>query len=190
MGRSSSKSTAREGERIHLRLPDSRDRAPFMALRRASRDHLEPWEPIPSPPHVPFSDDDFDRFSAAASTDRSRRLLVCANDGGRIVGQVSLGEVIRGPLQQCFMGYWLGHEFTGRGYMTEGVRLATDIAFEDMRLHRVEVNIQPHNAASRRVAQRVGYRLEGFSPRYLRIAGAWADHERWAMTLEEWGARR
>ena len=165
----------------------SRKESVLLTSQRTSRAHLEPWEPIPSPPNVAFSGDDFDRFCAAASTERSRRFLICENEGGAIVGQVSLGEVIRGPLQQCFMGYWLGREFLGRGYMTQGVRMATAVAFDDLRLHRVEVNIQPQNVASRRVAQRVGYRLEGFSPRYLKIAGAWADHERWAMTLEEWG---
>ena len=61
-------------------------------------------------------------------------------------------------------------------------------AFGRLGLHRVEANIQPHNQPSRVVAQRNGFQLEGFSPRYLQIAGVWADHERWAITIEDWRA--
>jgi ribosomal-protein-alanine N-acetyltransferase len=72
--------------------------------------------------------------------------------------------------------------------MEKGLRAVLNDAFRAQRLHRLEANIQPNNEASRRLVQRCGFRLEGFSPRYLKIAGRWRDHERWAITVEEWKA--
>jgi len=66
--------------------------------------------------------------------------------------------------------------------MTEAVRRAVTIAFEDFGLHRLEANIQPGNHASIALVKRLGFRLEGFSPQYLQIGGEWRDHERWAVT--------
>jgi hypothetical protein len=54
-----------------------------------------------------------------------------------------------------------------------------------LRLHRLEANVQPGNAASIRLLQRLGFRREGYSPRYLRICGRWRDHERWAILADE-----
>ncbi len=101
------------------------------------------------------------------------------------MGQASLSEIIRGPLQQAFLGYWIGRPFVRQGYMGEALPLVLRVAFGELKLHRVEANIQPGNAASIALARRVGFRMEGYSPRYLQIRGAWADHERWAMLSEE-----
>ncbi len=59
-----------------------------------------------------------------------------------------------------------------------------------MRLHRVEANIQPGNAPSIALVKRLGFELEGMSPRYLKIGGRWRDHERYALRAETWRARR
>ncbi len=59
-------------------------------------------------------------------------------------------------------------------------------AFGELGLHRLEANIQPDNAASIALVRKPGFRLEGYSPRYLKIAGRWRDHERWAILAEEW----
>jgi ribosomal-protein-alanine N-acetyltransferase len=69
--------------------------------------------------------------------------------------------------------------------MTEALRAAAAYAFGELGLHRLEANIQPDNAASLALARRVGFRKEGYSPRYLRIDGAWRDHERWALLADE-----
>jgi len=72
--------------------------------------------------------------------------------------------------------------FAHRGMMTQAVRLMARYAFDEIALHRLEANIQPANLASIALVQRVGFRKEGFSPRYLQINGVWCDHERWALS--------
>jgi ribosomal-protein-alanine N-acetyltransferase len=69
--------------------------------------------------------------------------------------------------------------------MTDGMRLVTRYAFDEMKLHRVEANIQPDNIASIALVRKCGFRLEGFSPRYLQVFGEWRDHERWALLADE-----
>lgn len=174
---------ARDG--VVLRSPRRDDGPAFLALRRRNRAFLEPWEPLP-PDGVEWDGPEtFERLLATADTETSRRLFVCRASDGVLMGQISLGAIVRGPLQQCFLGYWIGGEYSGRGYMTAAIRLALRVVFVDLGLHRVEANIQPHNTASLALVRRCGFRLEGFSPKYLRIGGAWADHERWAMTRED-----
>ena len=88
------------------------------------------------------------------------------------------------------MGYYIGAPFAGRGYMTEAIRLMLRYAFRDLKLHRIEANIQPENVASIALVRRAGFRREGYSPRYLKISGRWRDHERWAILAEDWKAKR
>jgi ribosomal-protein-alanine N-acetyltransferase len=78
----------------------------------------------------------------------------------------------------------------GYGYMEEGLRLVLRHAFRDLGLHRVEAAIQPANERSIALVRRCGFRLEGFSPRYLKIGGRWRDHQRWALLAEEWRKSR
>lgn len=104
---------------------------------------------------------------------------------GAIVGVVNLNEIVAGIFQSAYLGYYGMSRFAGRGLMTEALRAAAAYAFGELGLHRLEANIQPDNAASLALARRVGFRKEGYSPRYLRIDGAWRDHERWALLADE-----
>lgn len=199
--------------RVFIRHPVASDEAEYLSLRRQSREFLEPWEPLPPEGAGIFCEGGFERFLARSDTDQFKRYLVCIDESpareagrggdasgkkppragppdqrtGRIVGQVSLGQIVRGPLQQAFMGWAVFKPYSGRGYMTRGVRLVLEHCFRVLKLHRIEANIQPHNAASIALAKRIGFRKEGFSPGYLQIAGAWADHERWAIRAEDMG---
>jgi ribosomal-protein-alanine N-acetyltransferase len=110
--------------------------------------------------------------------DRALRLyLVRRGDAEqRIIGDVHLFHIVRGAFQSCFLGYKMDPAHMGRGYMTEAVERVVAYAFDTLRLHRIEANVMPRNHASRRVVEKCGFRVEGLSPKYLKINGVWEDH--------------
>ena len=114
---------------------------------------------------------------------------MCAIETAELVGVINLNEVVRGMFQSAYLGYYAFEPFSGSGYMTEGLALVLDQAFGPLGLNRLEANIQPENKRSSRLVSRLGFRLEGFSPRYLKIGGRWRDHERWAVLASEWKSR-
>jgi ribosomal-protein-alanine N-acetyltransferase len=97
-------------------------------------------------------------------------------DGVRIVGRVTLSNIVRGPFQSCTIGYWMGAEDTGRGHATAAVEQISRLAFGELALHRIEAGTMPENIASRRVLERNNFARIGVAPAYLRIAGRWRDH--------------
>src|SRR5262249_50986284 len=103
-----------------------------------------------------------------------------------------LNEIVRGPAQSAYLGYYALEPFAGRGFMSAGLAMVIGAAFGKLKLHRLEANIQPNNESSLALVQRFGFQCEGYSPRYLKLAGRWRDHERWALLKEDWrqGRRR
>jgi ribosomal-protein-alanine N-acetyltransferase len=106
-----------------------------------------------------------------------------------LAGVININEIVRGTFCSGYLGYYAFVPHNGCGYMTRGLRTVVSQAFRTLRLHRLEANIQPENEFSRRLIQRLGFRQEGVSSRYLKVAGRWRDHERWALTVEEWSPR-
>jgi ribosomal-protein-alanine N-acetyltransferase len=106
-------------------------------------------------------------------------------DGARL-GHVEISQIARGNFQSAYLGYAIGAEHRGQGYMTEALQLALRYAFRSLRLHRVEANVEPGNEASLALVRGAGFTREGFSRRYLKIRGRWRDHERWALLAEDW----
>ena len=122
--------------------------------------------------------------------ERAVSILALRRSDDALVGVLNLSEIIRGPLQQAFLGYYAFAPHAGNGYMREALRLLLGHAFGELKLHRIEANIQPANTASIALAKGAGLACEGFSPRYLKIGGRWCDHERWAINADQWKAQR
>jgi [ribosomal protein S5]-alanine N-acetyltransferase len=95
---------------------------------------------------------------------------------------VNINSIIRGRFQCGSVAYAAFARTAGQGYMSEGLDLVLRYAFEQLRLHRLEAQIQPGNHASLKLVRRLGFRNEGYSPDLLFIDGAWRDHKRWAIT--------
>lgn len=115
--------------------------------------------------------------------------VVHLRDSNALVGVVNLSEVVRGSFRSAYLAYYAFEPYAGRGLMREGLAQVLILAFGRLELHRLEANLQPGNRASRALVRSLGFRREGFSPRYLKINGRWKDHERWAILAEEWRAR-
>lgn len=113
------------------------------------------------------------------------KYFVC-DEAGQLCGVINLSEIVRGVFQSAYLGYYALAPHAGQGFMSAGLKLVLERAFGELALHRLEANIQPRNRRSIALVQRAGFRCEGLSRRYLQIAGQWRDHERWAITVEDY----
>jgi [ribosomal protein S5]-alanine N-acetyltransferase len=173
----------REKTRVFLRPPVASDRDEFISLMRASRSFHRPWATAPT------DDDRFAAYIADSLRPDFEAMLVCRVEDAAIVGFFNLSQIVRRALQSAYLGYAVGKPYAGQGFMREGLELLLRRAFTELRLHRIEANIQPGNYASIALAKGAGFRREGFSPRYLKIGGRWRDHERWAILADDWRVR-
>jgi len=168
------------GERVYLREPSNRDEAEVIARNAASRRLHRGWVTPPTDAQA------YVEWMARCRQPNVQCFLVCRLEDGAIAGVYTLSQIVRRLFESAYMGYYAERPFDEQGYMTEGLQLVLRHTFSSMKLHRVEANIQPENIASIALVKRAGFRLEGFSPRYLKIGGRWRDHQRWAMTIDDW----
>ena len=171
--------TLTEGD-VRLRPLRTSDAKTWHDVRRRNQAWLTPWDAtVPDegvqagevPPSFPAMTR---RLRAEA---REGRVIPWASEfRGRFVGQVTMGGIAYGSLRSAYIGYWIDQEYAGRGITSLAVAMATDYAFDVLRLHRMELNIRPENTSSRAVAEKLGFRVEGFREKYLHIDGDWRDH--------------
>lgn len=176
----------RSGPRIRIRLLFPTDAEPLLRFKEKNREYFRPFWPTQNP-----ADYTLRRQTEilAAMTEHARRDHAYGfgifDSGGRLIGTVNLNSVVRGAYHGAYLGYSMEEASTGRGLMTEAVGLVTEVAFAEIRLHRVQAAIMPHNVGSIRVVERNRYRREGFALRYLHIGGDWRDHVIYARLSDE-----
>lgn len=161
-------------------------------VRCANESWLAPWESSPPGRWDQLNSPTAFRFLYREQHRAARRgeglpFAICLREGGRerLVGHLNLGNIVRRAFCSSYAGYWVDARVAGRGIIPTALALAVDHAFGAVGLHRVEVNIRPENAPSRRVVEKLGFREEAYHQRYLHIDGAWRDHIGYAMTSEE-----
>jgi ribosomal-protein-alanine N-acetyltransferase len=176
------KSAVVAGKQVYLRRPTVRDREEFLELNKAS---IGFHRTLVSPPTNPTQ--------FASFLKRSRRadcagFFICRVADSRIIGAIIISQIFMGGFRSAYLGYYVGAQYAGQGYMTEALQLMLQHAFRKLKLHRLEANIQPDNTASLALIKRAGFVREGYSRHYLKISGRWRDHERWAILAEDWRA--
>jgi ribosomal-protein-alanine N-acetyltransferase len=173
---------------VLVRAPRLRDGRAWSEIRLRNEMWLNKWEP--TSPHGWAERNALSAWpplaSALRKAGRSGTMLpFMITYGGQLVGQVNVSNVVHGVLRSCTVGYWVDVAVAGRGIVPTALALTIDHCFTAVGLHRVEVDIRPENAASLRVADKLGLRREGYFERYLDIDGAWRDHIGFAVTVEE-----
>lgn len=160
---------------VYLRQPVLTDEAEFLSAVRKSGPLHRPWTSAPDTAAK------FRAYVRQTKLPSHHAFLVCRRDTGAIVGVVNITNIVLGRFRSGYLGYYVfaGHE--RQGLMRKGLGLVVRHAFNSLKLHRLEANIQPDNVASIALVKSCGLIKEGFSPRYLKIGGRWKDHERWAV---------
>lgn len=170
---------------VELRVVRLEDARALTDLCVANREHLRPWEP----------ERDERYFTLEGQRENLHDLLEAYEAGelwpglvlvdGEAAGRITLNNILRGPLQSCFVGYWVAQAYTGRGVATEAVRQALRVAFRALGLHRVEAFTRVDNHASQRVLERNGFTPVGIARRHIHVNGQWHD-ERLFERLAPW----
>ncbi|MER6300340.1 GNAT family protein [Kitasatospora sp. NPDC001539] len=170
------------GVRVMIRAPRAEDEVLYAEAVRRSAEHIGRWNPV-EPDGLPEL---LERQGPGLRT-----FMIFDRDSGGLVGKVNVANIVMGRFCNGALGYDSYLPFAGTGRMTEGLRLVVERCFAaqsagGLGLHRLEINVQPENQRSIAMAKRLGFRHEGFTPRMLFLQGDWRDHERFALTAEEW----
>lgn len=191
------------GRRVMLRPLVNSDWSEWREVRQHNEEWLTRWEPL-RPSHLLDPTRDRDAFSARChARERDRQTGVAYGFGlfvgddpseplrdQHFAGEVNLNGIVRGAQQCGTIGYWIDEARAGNRYIAEAVVVLAKFAFEQLMLHRLEICIVPRNRNSRRVMEVLEIREEGIAKGFLEINGAWEDHMRYGILLEEWEARR
>lgn len=154
------------------------DKKLFVDAMQRSQSLHHPWIT------APCTDEAFDEYFQRYQLPNQKSYVVC-DDGGNIAGVFNISEIVQRCFQNAYLGFYAVADYAGKGYMNAGLKLILATAFNDIKLHRLEANIQPGNTRSIELVKKNGFRYEGFSPRYLKINNEWRGHEHWAITSEE-----
>ena len=118
-----------------------------------------------------------EKFDEKFKKDQEYNFGIFTTVDKKLIGTISLFQVIRGSLQSAFIGYFLDKENNGKGYATEAVKLIVEFAFINLNLHRIEAGVMPHNLGSIRVLEKSGFHKEGIAIKNVKINGKWEDHQ-------------
>ena len=168
-----------------------RDKKEWTEVRSRNSQWLAPWEASNPQPggELPDYRHMVRSLKAQAAQATALPFLITERVPGRrdpaIVGQLTVSSIVWGSAMMATLGYWVDQARAGHGIAPTAVALATDHCFKTLGLHRMEINIRPENGPSLRVVEKLGFRDEGYRPRFLHIDGEWADHRTFALTSEE-----
>ena len=166
------------GERIFLRPPKRRDALKWQKLRMVSKNFLVPWEPAWDASSC--SRRAFIRYfknsNYLANMDRAYSFLIFNIEDKSLLGGVNVGNVRRGVSQSASLGYWIGKQYSKKGYMKEALDILIPSLFLDLQLNRIEAATLENNLASKNLLKKIGFKKEGKLRKYLKINGEWQDH--------------
>jgi ribosomal-protein-alanine N-acetyltransferase len=171
------------GTRVYLERPSARREPEFLASALRSRALHRGFV---APPATAI---EYREYVRRSRRPEQRSFFVVEPESGALAGVVNINDIVRQSEQSGRLGYYAFTPWAGLGLMRAGLDLVIGVAFRELRLHRLEANIQRNNARSIALVEGLGFSREGTARRYLKIGNRWRDHERWALLKEEWRRR-
>lgn len=178
-------------ERLVVRLASRKDRNSVLEYYRSNQEHLAPFSPTWPADFftTQYWERQIDRNIDEFYGDESSRMFIFDQESPtRVIGNVSLGNIVRNAAQFCYLGYGLSENQQGNGYATEAVTAVVQYAFTQLKLHRVMANYIPTNERSGQVLRRAGFTVEGYARDYLFLNGRWQDHIMTAIVNPKWNS--
>lgn len=169
----------RMGTRVYIAAPTHKNKNSFLEFIHRNEDYHKPWL------YHSFDDRYYDHYLKRIKRGVTQGCFAFEIDTNTLIGVININNILLGGIGSASLGYCGDKLHAGQGLMAEAMDLVLEYAVENIGLHRLEANIQPENIPSLKLVQKVGFRREGFSPKYLQIGGKWCDHERWAILDEE-----
>ena len=169
---------------VELRQLKKSDARKLQGLLVKDRAWLSPWEATTPGIRYPVDARDLIRNLLYQQRKGTGLAFIIEVDGA-LAGQINVANILFGSVSSATVGYWIGKDFAGRGAMPIAVALTIDYLFDELGLHRVEIDVRPENDASLRVVEKLKLREEGLKERFIHIDGQWRDHRVFAITSEE-----
>ncbi|MEC2109980.1 GNAT family protein [Bacillus stercoris] len=168
-----------KGKTIYVRPLEGKDAEENLRLQSENRDFFEQFSMIRADDYytVEGQRKRITAYQQRLEKDEEYHFGIFTASDDRLIGTVSLFQIIRGALQTAFIGYFLDKAHNGKGIMTEAVRLVVDYAFRELKLHRIEAGVMPRNLGSMRVLEKAGFHKEGIARKNVKINGVWEDHQ-------------
>ncbi|MRN54971.1 GNAT family N-acetyltransferase [Paenibacillus monticola] len=166
-------------QQVYVRFPEEADAEEMTAMYKRNREFFEKFSPSNSEEFytVEHQLQLIIKSKADREADRKFDFLIFQKEDDRIIGSIGLSFVVRGPLQNCMVGYNLDQAYNGKGYMTEAIKQIVRYAFEELKFHRITGEASPRNPGSIRVLENAGFHREGISQSNVKINGTWEDHQ-------------
>ncbi|CAH0346411.1 GNAT family protein [Bacillus sp. CECT 9360] len=168
-----------QGNHVFLRMLDTNNASAVLQLELKNRDFFQKYTALRADEFYTLQGqiDRINKNKEMIERDLLYSFGIFLNEDEKLIGTIALLEVLRGALQSCFVGYSLDQEQNGKGYMTEAVGLIVDFAFNELKLHRIEAGVMPHNLGSIKVLEKSGFHKEGIAKSNVKINGKWEDHQ-------------
>ncbi len=116
------------------------------------------------------------------------QIAIGLRPGGELIGDCGIHTFEDRRLAE--IGITVAPRFQRRGYASEALRALMGYLFGTLGKHRVSASVDPRNAESMRLMQRVGFRQEGRLIESQWCRGEWADEVTFAMLAREWELRQ
>jgi ribosomal-protein-alanine N-acetyltransferase len=168
-----------KGKEIYLRLLEENDAEALLQLEVKNREFFQKYAPLRADHFYTL---EFQRHIIRDHLENYKlgnryAFGIYLTSTNQLIGNIVLRHISPEPSSSGMIGYTLDQEHNGKGYMSEAIRLTVEFAFNELKLHRIEAGVMPHNLASMRILEKNGFHKEGLARKNVKINGRWEDHQ-------------